>query len=106
MGRSSCHWAGKHPNLPAETKGEWRGKLLVRANSPPHPTRYCILGARNSLWMRRMQVDLYGLGFDPYKDAEDFRALKRKGGGGDSGSGLPSTKRRRGVAFGTGCAPW
>ena len=57
--------------------------------------------------------DVHGLGFDPFKDAEEFRAAAtqrqhqrnsntRGGGGGGSMVGNNSAQRRRGVAFGTG----
>eukprot|EP00873_Tetraselmis_striata_P037960 jgi/Tetstr1/458224/TSEL_044712.t1 len=76
-------------NKPMEAGSRWGAAPVIGLENTP-------------IFQLKPKVDLYGLGFDPYKDAEDFRALKRKGGGGDSGSGLPSTKRRRGVAFGTG----
>ena len=45
------------------------------------------------------QRDRYGLSFDPYENAEEFRKLKR---GHDGHTDATPGKRRRGVAFGTG----
>ncbi|PSC68980.1 TATA-box binding -interacting TOUGH isoform B [Micractinium conductrix] len=56
-----------------------------------------------SLYLLAPKTDVHGLGFDPFKGAEDFRALKEAARGKAAPKAPePAAKRRRGIAFGQG----
>lgn len=67
--------------------------------------RHATVAAENTqLYLLAPKTDVHGLGFDPFKDAEDFRRLKEQA----REAARPKTaaeegrKRRRGIAFGSG----
>jgi len=61
-----------------------------------------VVGTENTpIFQLKPKGDQYGMGFDPYRGAENLRQLKRKQDP-RALSELGPQKRRRGVAFGTG----
>mmetsp|Transcript_8580 Transcript_8580/g.24654 ORF Transcript_8580/g.24654 Transcript_8580/m.24654 type:complete len:930 (-) Transcript_8580:62-2851(-) len=81
-----------------------RGVGVRRSAEPLDPTsrwgHVAGVGTDNTpIFELKAKRDRFGLCFDPYKNAEEFRKLKHgREGPGDAAPG----KRRRGVAFGTG----
>lgn len=99
-----CPCAGVGGDEAAAADGE--GQDAPSAGRRRRWGQHVSVAAENTqLYLLAPKTDAYGLGFDPFKGAEDFRQLKeaaraaaRPGAAGSE----PGKKRRRGIAFGAG----